>query len=489
MSQDLLTSYAAIIKQEKQDDGSLMVYGKATDDTIDSDNQICDAGWLAKAMPEWFKTGGNIREQHSNIAAGVAKELDSKDDGFYINTLIVDPVSVKKVEAGVLNGFSIGIRGARVMQDNKAANGRIVDGSIVEISLVDRPANPNAKLMLAKADKGEVIQVEELVEQELPVEETSQTEETSESKSLAATIKALAADTTKFDQDAYDQAIQAIATLISTEAQEMATQGSDERDDIDTLLHALKHLFNFYAGETEEGETPDAAGQTIGESLSGTVADAIDEAFGIKEDSAEVTKGDDECECDCDKCSKSMGCDSEKCKCMGTKAVEGTLHKSETITKCLECGCNQVGSNHGLSQVIVPAAGGTQTANVSTATIVDLQPKSSEPTGSDFDTEALEAVIEKAIKSASDVFATEVELLKAEHSAVVNKLETELAETKALAVPGGPRRTGKAFTQDNLMVLAAQYRQKAAATDDSKLASGYLELAEDFESKTKKQAK
>ena len=259
MSQDLLTSYAAIIKQEKQDDGSLMVYGKATDDTIDSDNQICDAGWLAKAMPEWFKTGGNIREQHSNIAAGVAKELDSKDDGFYINTLIVDPVSVKKVEAGVLKGFSIGIRGARVMQDNKAANGRIVDGSIVEISLVDRPANPNAKLMLAKADKGEVIQVEELVEQELPVEETSQTEETSESKSLAATIKALAADTTKFDQDAYDQAIQAIATLISTEAQEMATQGSDERDDIDTLLHALKHLFNFYVGETEEGETTEVA--------------------------------------------------------------------------------------------------------------------------------------------------------------------------------------------------------------------------------------
>jgi hypothetical protein len=168
----LATSYAAIVKQEKQDDGTLLVYGKATDDAIDSDNQICDAGWLSKAMPEWFKSGGNIREQHSNIAAGVAKELDSKLDGHYISALVVDPTSVKKVEAGVLKGFSIGIRGARVQRDDKALGGRIIDGQIVEVSLVDRPANPNAKLMLAKSDGTEVIQVEEMIENTEVVEPT-----------------------------------------------------------------------------------------------------------------------------------------------------------------------------------------------------------------------------------------------------------------------------------------------------------------------------
>jgi hypothetical protein len=73
MTADFTNSYAAIIKQEKQEDGTLLVYGKATDDSIDIDQQICDAGWLETAMPQWFKTGGNIREQHSNIAAGVAK--------------------------------------------------------------------------------------------------------------------------------------------------------------------------------------------------------------------------------------------------------------------------------------------------------------------------------------------------------------------------------------------------------------------------------
>ena len=166
MSKDFTTSYAAIIKQEKQDDGTLMVYGKATDDSVDIDLQICDAAWLNRAMPEWFKTGGNIREQHSNIAAGVAKELDSTGDGHYISALVVDPVSVKKVETGVLKGFSIGIRAPRVVRDQKAANGRIIDGQIVEISLVDRPANPNAKLMLAKSVEGEatLVQVEELTE-------------------------------------------------------------------------------------------------------------------------------------------------------------------------------------------------------------------------------------------------------------------------------------------------------------------------------------
>jgi hypothetical protein len=117
-------------------------------------------------MPAWFKSGGNIREQHSSIAAGVAKEYEPKADGHYIMAHIVDPVSVKKVDAGVLRGFSIGIKAPRVVRDTKAANGRIIDGQIVEVSLVDRPANPNCQLVLAKSVDGEssLVQVEELSE-------------------------------------------------------------------------------------------------------------------------------------------------------------------------------------------------------------------------------------------------------------------------------------------------------------------------------------
>ena len=209
---DFANSYAAIIKQEKQDDGSLLVYGKATDDSLDIDQQICDDVWLSSAMPEWFKTGGNIREQHSSIAAGVAKEYEAKKDGHYISVLVVDPVSVKKVESGVLKGFSIGIKSPRVVRDQKAANGRIIDGQIVEVSLVDRPANPNAKLMLAKSVEGKTSLVK--------VEEFTTT--TKDKSMLADVIKELQADAAKFDQASYDAARRGIAQLIISEATEVA---------------------------------------------------------------------------------------------------------------------------------------------------------------------------------------------------------------------------------------------------------------------------
>ena len=165
---DLTTAYFEIIKSDKRDDGTLMVYGKATDDSLDIDQQICDPLWLDRAMPEWFKSGGNIREQHSSIAAGVAKEYEKKADGHYIHALVVDPISVKKVDTGVLKGFSIGIKSPRVVRDQKAANGRIIDGQIVEVSLVDRPANPNCQLVLAKSVDGEsgMWKTEELIEKE-----------------------------------------------------------------------------------------------------------------------------------------------------------------------------------------------------------------------------------------------------------------------------------------------------------------------------------
>ena len=165
---DLTTAFFEIVKSDKNADGTMMVYGKATDDSIDIDQQICDPTWLDRAMPDWFKTGGNIREQHSNIAAGVAKEYEKKSDGHYIHALVVDPISVKKVDAGVLKGFSIGIKSPRIVRDEKAANGRIIDGQIVEVSLVDRPANPNCQLLLAKSVAGEsgIWKVEELIEKE-----------------------------------------------------------------------------------------------------------------------------------------------------------------------------------------------------------------------------------------------------------------------------------------------------------------------------------
>lgn len=148
---DNATLWADITKSVKQDDGTLMVYGKVSDETIDLDQQIADDTWLKSALPEWFATGGNIREMHQPIAAGVATEYEDVGDGHWISAKIVDPGSITKVEHGVLKGFSIGIKGPRVVRDKAAAGGRIVGGIVIEVSLADRPSCPTALLTLAKA--------------------------------------------------------------------------------------------------------------------------------------------------------------------------------------------------------------------------------------------------------------------------------------------------------------------------------------------------
>jgi len=276
--------YADILKYDDNGDGTLTVYGKATDDAIDIDQQICDPAWLDKAMPDWFRTGGNIREQHSNIAAGVAQEYESKADGHYISALVVDPVSVKKVQNRVLRGFSIGIKSPRVVRDQKAANGRIIDGQIVEVSLVDRPANPNCQLVLAKSVDGEksLVKVEEM-------KMTSAKEIVSEMQKFAPT------EVVKFDQAAYDTARQALAQLIIAEAKEMA-EGEDEEMSFAILFGAISSLMRWHEHEEAEGET--------GEEMKSAdpIADAtVEEAIG-------ETKAQDGI---CPECGK----DEKMCKC------------------------------------------------------------------------------------------------------------------------------------------------------------------------------
>ena len=492
MANDFANSYAAIVKQEKQEDGSLLVYGKATDDSLDIDQQICDDTWLSSAMPEWFKTGGNIREQHSSIAAGVAKEYEAKADGHYISVLVVDPVSVKKVESGVLKGFSIGIKSPRVVRDQKAANGRIIDGQIVEVSLVDRPANPNAKLMLAKSVEGEanLVQVEELVET---------TTETKDKSMLAEVIKELHADSAKFDQASYDAARKGLAQLIMSEASEIADMDSDERDDIDTLLSALKHLFNFRDGEIDEDQEAGLAP-------------------GMINLAADMTSK--ECDCDgCVACQADGGCDEDVCK-----GCDKMSAKSADISKCLECGCHDVSNSHGLTQIPTPGqTDGTATpSNVTTAVIVTPEQgagsiKSAEgedapveeiaeavavdaPT-EDAPAEATEdeakdilgekfvtSILEKAVKSASEIVKAEIASYETALKAAEEKsvaLESELVIAKSAAAKGGPKRTGKVIVNDSneLLIKAAEYRLKASATSDPILAKGYKALEKEYLSK------
>lgn len=152
-------AWAPITKSEKDDDGTLTVYGPAASSALDRDQQRLSDTWLDEAMPRWLAEGGGVREQHDpRRAVGVGVGLSKGDDGaHYLTAKIVDPVAVKKIEHGVLKGFSVGIKNPKVvMGKSDAPGGEVVAGDVIEVSVVDRPCNPTTLFSIAaKADGAE----------------------------------------------------------------------------------------------------------------------------------------------------------------------------------------------------------------------------------------------------------------------------------------------------------------------------------------------
>src|SRR5690242_15723469 len=145
-----------ITKFEETPDGNLYVYGKATDGSVDSDEQIVDTDFSSKAIADWLSSGANVRVQHNaqRDPAGVGVEVNTGGDGAtWVKSLVVEPTAKTLVRHKALRAYSVGIARPKIVRDNVARGGRIVDGEIVEISLVDRPANKNCGIELVKADK------------------------------------------------------------------------------------------------------------------------------------------------------------------------------------------------------------------------------------------------------------------------------------------------------------------------------------------------
>lgn len=145
---ELTYAYALdIAKAERDENGDLIVYGKATGPDRDLDGDRCDPGWLKRAMPKWFEWG-NMREMHQPVLAGIGLEMTQDGDDWYVKSKVIDEKVAKKIEEKGYKGQSIGIKnGLRQTRDGQPW---IVDGEIVEISYVDRPCNPTAKLAIAK---------------------------------------------------------------------------------------------------------------------------------------------------------------------------------------------------------------------------------------------------------------------------------------------------------------------------------------------------
>lgn len=135
----------------KVDREQRMVYGYASTEALDSQGEVVRKEALAAALPDYMRFA-NIREMHQPSAVGVAKEAAIDEKGLWLGAKVIDDEAWKKVVEGVYKGFSIG--GFVTARD--ARDPTVITGiDLAEISLVDRPANPEATVELFKSAAAE----------------------------------------------------------------------------------------------------------------------------------------------------------------------------------------------------------------------------------------------------------------------------------------------------------------------------------------------
>jgi 2'-5' RNA ligase len=177
-------SFFAKINQVKEEER--VVYGIASTETPDEqagiwegkryEGDIVAIEAIEKALPDYLRWA-NIREMHKDSAVGTAIEAEVKDRQFHLGAKVVDEPAWLKVKESVYRGFSIGgkvVKAILVEMGGKVYR-KILELKLYEISLVDRPANSDAAILLWKYQQEESPMPEEKVKkegQETAAEET-----------------------------------------------------------------------------------------------------------------------------------------------------------------------------------------------------------------------------------------------------------------------------------------------------------------------------
>ena len=128
----------------KVDPDERLVWGYASTPTKDLQNERVSIDAIKGALPDYMEWA-NLREMHQLSAVGTTKSATLDDKGLYICGHISDDQAWQKVKDGVYKGFSIG--GDIVSKTGD----EITQMRLTEISLVDRPANPEARIDAIKA--------------------------------------------------------------------------------------------------------------------------------------------------------------------------------------------------------------------------------------------------------------------------------------------------------------------------------------------------
>lgn len=150
-------------KIQATDDDEQVVYGVASTDTPDAqggewdgqryEGDIVEPAALIEALPDYL-AWANIREMHQPSAVGRALSAEVKDGKLLLAAKVIAADAWQKVKERVYNGFSIGgkVIAAKLVKIDGKVYRLITQLKLFEISLVDRPANPDARILVWKLE-------------------------------------------------------------------------------------------------------------------------------------------------------------------------------------------------------------------------------------------------------------------------------------------------------------------------------------------------
>ena len=262
--------FAKINKVEDQADGSIKVYGYASTEAIDSQGEIVKLDAVKNAWDEYMQFA-NVREMHQPSAVGVVKKYAFDDKGVQIESHIVDSEAVKKVKSEVYKGFSIG--GKKLATTVEKVDGKDVNTvtkiNLIEISLVDRPANPEARIELWKRDESADPEAEKKAADEVLAKQKIDTDMTELSDLM---------DKNKIDTTALINLVKKFITSASI------TKGMYTVGQAASLLEQLDYLVDSTEWESKnEGDNSPIPAQLreicklLGEALKALVTEEVDE--------------------------------------------------------------------------------------------------------------------------------------------------------------------------------------------------------------------
>jgi hypothetical protein len=145
---DKLDFFMPICKIDKE---QRTISGYASTNCLDSDGEVVAQEAIKAALPDYMAFA-NIREMHRPWAVGVAQEANLDDRGLYVTAKVVDDNAWQKCLDQVYKGFSIGGK-----KQAKVGN-TITKIALHEISIVDRPSNPECRFTVAKMQGGTLIE-------------------------------------------------------------------------------------------------------------------------------------------------------------------------------------------------------------------------------------------------------------------------------------------------------------------------------------------